>query len=142
MDILIWTGFGLIFLVTLMTYFSNIHSFVKAVTFGVLVLFGVLTYEHYIDVVGTPIEGYPITEFYYIGHINVKSETFLWIFDDRIQDHRLYSFPYTNEMAQQLEEMRESKSKKKYKAERSRATENVNQGFSITEIEKKGERRK
>lgn len=96
----------LIAFVVFLVFYSNISSIIKASTLTVAVLLGVFVQSHYIKQLGSPVEGYPDYEFVYIHHLSTGDEIKLWVWDEGRGD-RLYVIPYSQEVAEELEEAKE-----------------------------------
>jgi len=77
----------------------------KAFALSFLVLTGAVTMEHYLDNVGAPIKGYP-DKFIYVHHRIIGDVIELWVHVEGTGP-RLYTFPYTQEAAEELQEAKE-----------------------------------
>jgi len=88
--------------VVFLTYYSSLGRSIKAIALTALVLLGIFTQEHYISQLGKPINGFPPGEFVYIHHTTEGDDITLWSSDDD-SGHRLYTFPYSQEVVEELE---------------------------------------
>jgi hypothetical protein len=93
-------------LVVFLIFYSSLSKFIKAAALSVSVLLGVVTQNHYVSQLGKPIEAYPVGEFVYVHHVTVGNDIVLWTWTEDVGD-RLYSFPYSQETAEKLEEAKE-----------------------------------
>ena len=89
--------------VVFLVFYSKMGTIIKASTLTLSILLGVFVQSHYIKQLGSPIEGYPDYEFVYIHHLASGDEIKLWVWDGTRGD-RLYVIPYSQEVAEELEE--------------------------------------
>lgn len=87
-------------------YYSKINNIFKLLCFLLLTAVGVISYETYKNHLGVPIVGYPQYEFLYIHHIyDTNDNITLWVVNaENLREHRLHMFPYSREVAKQLEQ--------------------------------------
>lgn len=89
-----------------LTYTSQVNKLTKAIALPLLLLIGVLTFEHYRSLLGAPISARPVGEIAYIHHEIVSTlegdaSIIIWIFDRELGD-RLYQYPYNRIDAERL----------------------------------------
>lgn len=90
-----------------MIYTSNAHWTVKAIALAAFLLFDVMAYENYVEMLGAPIPARPEGGFGYVWHTIAESqEIVVWVLDEH-RGYRLYKYDYNREDAQKLEEMRQ-----------------------------------
>jgi len=92
-------------LIATLSYYSKLDFVLKLVTLPFSVFF-IATFIYWtVNNIGTPQHGYPKEEFKYIHHTMKGNETiYLWIYEEKFEDHRLYEFPYDREIAKKLTE--------------------------------------
>ena len=88
--------------IAILLYVSQAHKVFKALALSTLIVLGLGLESHYRAHLGTPIVGYPPTEFVYIHHTLEGQTIHLWVYmEDR--GHRLYVFPYSQDTAEKLQ---------------------------------------
>jgi len=99
-------GIFIFLLMALLTYTSRTSISIKALVLPLLLLIGILTFEHYSSLLGAPITARPVGEFAYIHHEIVDAITgnpaiVIWVFDREV-GNRLYLYPYNRDDAEKL----------------------------------------
>ena len=103
-------GFLFVLMSCVLIYYSNIHWSIKATSFSLMIVFGITVYEFYKKTLGTPVEGYPTVEYVYVNHeVKSNKEVVLWIKSKDDDLDRLYRFPYSREIAKELERAKKQK---------------------------------
>lgn len=100
---------AIIIIVTLLTaallcysiYKSDQADATKLLSLPGLLLLGLLLGGHYLNSLGSPIEGKPDGEWSYIHHSTDGVAIQLWVDGDR--GHRLHVFPYNEDVRKELE---------------------------------------
>lgn len=90
-------------LVVFLMFYSTISGFYKSITLSVLVLVGVVTRDHYVSQLGKPITGFPAYEFVYVHHVSRGDTILIWVWSED-SGNKLYSFPYSQALAEELEQ--------------------------------------
>jgi len=104
--LLVFTIFFTI-LLAFMIYTSDAHWTIKALALAVFLVFDVIAFENYREMLGAPIQARPDGEFAYVWHtITEEPEIVVWLFD-RERGYRLYQYEYTRDDAEELEKMRQ-----------------------------------
>lgn len=105
--ILIYTGYLVLSgAVVFLVFYSSLGWSIKAGALTTLVLLGLFTQDHYTSQLGKPIGGFPPSEFVYVHHVAEGDDITLWVWTEE-DAHRLYTFPYTQEVAEELEEAKQ-----------------------------------
>ena len=108
MILLITTGVLLCAALCYNIYKSNTSDLVKIISLPAALIFGLLVGWHYLDSLGKPIQGYPDEEFEYVYHEDLGDTIELWAVIEG--ESKLYTFPYTEEVAELLDEARQMES--------------------------------
>lgn len=106
MTLIVTLYFTLVLLISVLVYNAPMWFPVKVMNVIMLTLIGILTYEHYKDNLGAPIQGYPSGEFRYVHHEVVGANISLWA-DTNDKGNRLYVLPYSQKVAEELQEAQE-----------------------------------
>lgn len=91
---------------TTLVYCTEGFYWLKIGCIYILVFLGVFCYDFYSNHRGAPIAGYPEDEFEYVHHEIVGHTITLWTTTEDLGD-RLYSFLYSQEVAEKLQEAKE-----------------------------------
>ena len=87
-------------------YTSKAHRGLKGASLVLLTVFGLSMYEQYVSVLGAPIQGVPEGEFVYVHHEVSGDDINLWVWTEE-NGNRLYTFPYSQEAAEELTKAQE-----------------------------------
>lgn len=136
MVLLVIGGFFLLAL-SYLTYKSMVSKILKSVCMLIFTTVAVIAYEHYIAVLGEPVQAYPLHDFLYVHHvITGDSQILLWASEPTTNKNRLYSFPYDRETAKKLSGIENQSEETK---QTSMKFEKTPDGFVLSEGEWRGE---
>jgi len=99
-------GVTLCVLVSLLSYWSQVHTIVKVLSLSAALLLLHSTLTLYKEMLAAPIENTPPDGFIYVHHITTSETITVWVWvEDR--GHRLYEIPYDRKTAESMQEAQE-----------------------------------
>lgn len=87
-------------------YKSKLSDFPKLLALPMVLLLATLLGWHYLDNLGKPIDGYPEGKWEYVFHSTDGTTIELWVKQEG--DDRLYTFPYSQQQREQLEQAKQA----------------------------------